>query len=377
MQFSFTNEQEEFRSVLRRFFEDRSPPTVIRRLMETEAGWERDAWRALNQDLGIGAVHIPEAYGGQGFSFVELGIVLEEMGRALVCAPYFATTALAATAILNAGTETQKRELLPAIGTGETVATLAFTEPNGRWDASGVGLTATAANGRWRLEGTKSFVLDGHTADLIVVLARRPGSQGTDGLSFFTVRGDAAGLTRRPLKVLDPTRKQALLTFGGVEADLLGEEGAAAEPFARTMVQAAVCLANENAGGAERLRESALEYANLRVQFGRTIASFQSMKHKQADMLVDVELAKSAAYYAASAAAEDDPELPALASLAKASTSEAYMQTAIHTVQIHGGIGFTWDNDTHLWFKRAKSSEVFLGTPAWHRERMMQVWEAA
>ncbi|MBN8929826.1 MAG: hypothetical protein BGO51_17625 [Rhodospirillales bacterium 69-11] len=377
MQFSFTNEQEEFRSVLRRFFEDRSPPTVIRRLMETEAGWEREAWRALNQDLGIGAVHIPETYGGQGFSFVELGIVLEEMGRALVCAPYFATTALAATAILNAGTEAQKRELLPAIGTGETVATLAFTEPNGRWDASGIGLTATEANGRWRLEGAKSFVLDGHTADLIVVLARRPGSQGTDGLSFFTVRGEAAGLTRRPLKVLDPTRKQALLTFAGVEADLLGEEGAAAAPFARTMMQAAVCLANENAGGAERLRESALEYANLRVQFGRTIASFQSMKHKQADMLVDVELAKSAAYYAASAAAEDDPELPAIASLAKACTSEAYMQTAIHTVQIHGGIGFTWDNDTHLWFKRAKSSEVFLGTPAWHREKMMQVWEAA
>ena len=377
MQFSFTNEQEEFRSVLRRFFEDRSPPTVIRRLMETEAGWEREAWRALNQDLGIGAVHIPETYGGQGFSFVELGIVLEEMGRALVCAPYFATTALAATAILNAGTEAQKRELLPAIGTGETVATLAFTEPNGRWDASGIGLTATEANGRWRLEGAKSFVLDGHTADLIVVLARRPGSQGTDGLSFFTVRGEAAGLTRRPLKVLDPTRKQALLTFAGVEADLLGEEGAAAAPFARTMMQAAVCLANENAGGAERLRESALEYANLRVQFGRTIASFQSMKHKQADMLVDVELAKSAAYYAASAAAEDDPELPAIASLAKACTSEAYMQTAIHTVQIHGGIGFTWDNDTHLWFKRAQRSEVVLGTPAWHREKMMQVWEAA
>ncbi|MBN8875831.1 MAG: acyl-CoA/acyl-ACP dehydrogenase [Rhodospirillales bacterium] len=377
MQFSFTNEQEEFRSVLRRFFEDRSPPTTIRRLMETEAGYERDTWRALNQELGIGAVHVPEAYGGQGFSFVELGIVLEEMGRALVCAPYFASTALAATAILNAGSEPQKRDLLPGIGTGETVATLAFTEPNGRWDEAGVGLTATQAGGSWRLEGTKSFVLDGHTADLIVVLARRPGSQGKDGLSFFTVRGDAAGLTRRPLRVLDPTRKQALLSFAGVEADLLGEEGAAAAPFARTMMQAAVCLANENAGGADQLRQSALDYANLRVQFGRTIASFQSMKHKQADMLVDVELAKSAAYYAASAAAEDDPELPAIASLAKACTSEAYMQTAIHTVQIHGGIGFTWDNDTHLWFKRAKSSEVFLGTPAWHREKMMQVWEAA
>ena len=169
---------------------------------------------------------------------------------------------------------------------------MAFTEPNGRWDATGIEATATAAGGGFRLDGVKSFVLDGHTADLIVVLARRPGSTGDDGLSFFTVPGDAPGLTRRALKVLDPTRKQARLEFRSVEAALLGEEGAGAAPFARTMMQAAVCLANEMVGGAERLRQSALDYANLRVQFGRAIASFQSMKHKQADMLVDVELAR-------------------------------------------------------------------------------------
>jgi alkylation response protein AidB-like acyl-CoA dehydrogenase len=374
MQFSFTSEQEEFRSVLRRFLEDKSPPAVVRRLMETETGWERESWRELNQLLGLTAVHIPEAYGGQGFGFVELGIVLEEMGRALLCAPYFASAVLAATAIMNAGTEAQQRELLPSIAAGETVATLAFTEPNGRWDATGIEATATPAGGGFRLDGVKSFVLDGHTADAIVVLARRPGSTGDEGLSFFTVPGDARGLTRRALKVLDPTRKQARMEFRSVEAALLGEEGAGAGPFARTMMQAAVCLANEMVGGAERLRQSALDYANLRVQFGRAIASFQSMKHKQADMLVDVELARSAAYTAASAAAEDDAELPALASLAKACASDAYMQTAIHTIQIHGGIGFTWDNDTHLWFKRAKSSEVFLGDPTWHRELMMRAW---
>ena len=374
MQFSFTSEQEEFRSILRRFLEDKSPTTTVRRLMETETGWDRAAWQDLNQQLGLTAIHIPEAYGGQGFSFVELGIVLEEMGRALLCAPYFASTVLAATAIVNAGTEAQKRDLLPAIADGSSIATLAFTEPNGRWDATGVETTATQSGGRFRLDGVKSFVLDGHTADLIVVLARRPGTSGNDGLSLFTVPGNASGLTRRPLKVLDPTRKQARLEFHSVEADLLGEEGGAASPFARTMIQAAACLANEMVGGAERLRESALDYANLRVQFGRSIASFQSMKHKQADMLVDVELAKSAAYAAASAAAEDDPDLPAIASLAKAAASEAYMQTAISTIQIHGGIGFTWDNDTHLWFKRAKSSEVFLGDPAWHRELMMRAW---
>jgi len=375
MQFIFTDEQEEFRSVLRRFLEDKSPPTAVRKLMETDAGWDRAAWKELNQQLGLTAVHIPEAYGGQGFSFVELGIVLEEMGRALLCAPYFGSIVLAATAIINAGTEAQKKALLPPIADGETIATLAFTEPNGRWDISGIAATATpTGGGKYKLDGVKSFVIDGHTADLLVVVARRPGSTGDDGLSFFTVSGNAAGLTRRALQVVDPTRKLARLEFQGVEAELLGEEGAGAAPFNRTMIQAAACLANEMVGGAERLRVSALDYANLRVQFGRTIASFQSMKHKQADMLVDVELAKSAAYAAASAAAEDDAELAAIASLAKAAASEAYMQTAIHTIQIHGGIGFTWDNDTHLWFKRAKASEVFLGDPAYHRELMLRAW---
>jgi len=375
MQFSFTAEQEEFRSVLRRFLEEKSPPSVVRRMMQTEAGWDRAAWRALNETLGLSAVHIPEAYGGQGFGPVELGIVLEEMGRALLCAPYFASTVLAATAILNAATEAQKRALLPDIAAGETIATLAVTEPNGCWDAAGVASTATPAGSGFRLDGVKSFVPDGHTADLIVVLARKPGSAGDDGLSFFTVHGEAPGLTRRSLTVLDPTRKLARLEFRNVEAVLLGEEGAAAAPFARTMVLAAVGLANEMVGGAEKLRQSALDYANLRVQFGRSIASFQSMKHKQADMLVDVELAKSAAYAAASAAADGDADLPALASLAKAMASEAYLQTAIHTIQIHGGIGFTWDNDTHLWFKRAKSSEVFLGDATYHRESMMRAWK--
>ena len=358
--------------MLRRFLQDKSPPSVVRRLMESEAGWERDSWRELNQQLGLTGVHIPEEYGGQGFGFVELGIVLEEMGRALLCAPYFSTTVLAATAIMNAGSKAQQEALLPPIALGEVVATLAFTEPNGGWDASGIEMTASPDGRKFRLDGVKSFVLDGHTADLIVVAARAPGSSGEDGVSLFTTPGDAPGLRRRALKVLDPTRKQARLEFDGVAANLLGELGGGAGPLARTLTQAAACLASEMVGGAERLRVSALDYANLRMQFGRPIASFQSMKHKQADMLVDVELAKSAAYAAASAAAEDDPEFPAIASLAKACASEAYVQTAINTIQIHGGIGFTWDNDTHLWFKRAKSSEAFLGDPAWRRERMLR-----
>jgi alkylation response protein AidB-like acyl-CoA dehydrogenase len=376
MKFAFSSEQEEFRSNLRRLFAERSPPKEVRRLMETEAGWERDAWRRLNSELGLSAVRIPEAYGGQGFGFGELCIVLEEMGRALVCAPFFSTAVLATGAILNVAKEADKQALLPAIASGDTIATLAWVEDNGRWDASGTTLTVTPSAGSFRLDGHKSFVLDGHTADLIIVLARAPGSRGESGLSLFTVDGNAAGLTRRALRTMDWTRKLARLEFRGVEAKLLGEQDAAAGPFARTMTEAAICLANEMAGVAERLREDSLAYSKLRVQFGRQIASFQSMKHKAADMLVDVELAKSAAYYAAAALDEGDNDVEAIASLAKAQASEACLQTAIHAIQIHGGIGFTWDNDTHLWFKRAKSSEVFLGDAHHHRELMMQRWAA-
>lgn len=374
MQFSFSDEQEQFRTGLRRFLNEKSPPSEIRRLMATDDGYDRAAWRQLNTSLGLTAVQIPETYGGQGFGFVELAIVLEEMGRALLCAPYFSTAVLAANAILNAGAEDQKQTLLPAIAAGDTVATLAFTEDNGRWDSSGVALTAAKEGGGYRLDGVKSFVLDGHTADLLIVVARRPGSAGDEGLSFFIVDGKAKGLERRLLKSVDQTRKLARLTFNSVPAELLGEAGAAAAPLARTLDQAAVCLANEMVGGAEHMRQSALDYVMMRMQFGRPIASFQAVKHKCADMLVDVELAKSAAYYAAEAAAENDAELPAIASLAKACAADAFIQTAKETIQLHGGIGFTWDNDTHLWFKRAKSSEVFLGTPVYHRELLMQRW---
>ena len=374
MRFSFTPEQDEFRTSLRRALEARSPAKEVRRLMATEQGFDREGWKKLNQELGLTAMHIPEAYGGGGFGYGEVGIVLEEMGRSLLCAPYFSTAVLATAAILNAGTKVQKKALLPGIASGDVTATLAFAEDSGLNDAASVGTTATPSGGGYKLDGTKSFVLDGHTADLIVVLARKPGSKGARGLSFFTVDGKAAGLERRLLKTMDETRKLARLTFNGVEASLLGGEGKAAAAFAKTMQQVIVCLANEMVGGAERLREDALDYVKMRMQFGRSIASFQTTKNKAADMLVDVEMAKSAAYYAAAAIDEGDDDLPMIASLAKATAAEAYLQTAIHAVQMHGGIGFTWDNDTHLWFKRAKSSEILFGDANQHRETMMQHW---
>ncbi len=372
MRFSFSDEQEEFRRVVRRFLEDRSPPAEVRRLMETPEGHAPEVWAQLSGELGLPAVHVPEQYGGQGFGFGELAIVLEEMGRALLCAPYFASVALATSAILNAASEQKKKELLPALASGETIATLAWCEPEGRWDAAGVALTATRGNGAFRLDGVKSYVLDGHTADLIVVVARSPGSSGEDGLSFFTVAGDAAGLVRRPLQTLDATRKQARLEFRDVRAEPLGEIDAGAPALARTLDQAAIALANEMVGGGQRALEMSVDYAKTRVQFGRPIGSFQAIKHKCADVLLELELAKSAAYYAAAALDDGDDEVPALAPPAKSLASDAFLKAAAENIQIHGGVGFTWEHDAHLYFKRAKSSEVFLGDPNHHREQLAQ-----
>ncbi|MDQ1488008.1 MAG: hypothetical protein QOJ23_522 [Actinomycetota bacterium] len=376
MNFAFSEEQEELRRSVRRFLDDKSPVTEVRRLMETTEGYDPKVWAQMGNELGLQSLHIPEAYGGQGYSFVELVVVLEEMGRALLCAPYFASVCLAANAILNAGTEEQKAELLPGIASGETIATLAFTEPSGKWDANGITMEAvpsgSGGSGGYTLDGTKMFVLDGHTAGLIVVAARSAGSDGTEGISFFTVDGDAPGLTRTALPTMDQTRKQAKLEFSGVKASLLGEEGAGWAALSKTLDQVAVCLAAEQVGGAQKCLDMSVEYAKVRIQFGRPIGSFQAIKHKCADMLLEVESSKSAAYYAGWAAAEDNDELPVVASLAKSYCSEAYFHAAAENIQIHGGIGFTWEHDAHLYFKRAKSSEILFGDPTYHRELLAQ-----
>jgi alkylation response protein AidB-like acyl-CoA dehydrogenase len=341
--------------------------------METTEGYDPKVWAQMGNELGLQSLHIPEAYGGQGYSFVELVVVLEEMGRALLCAPFFASVCLAANAILAAGTEERRAALLPGIASGETIATVAFTEANGRWDASGTTMEATPdGDGGYRLDGTKMFVLDGHVANLIVVAARSAGSGGAEGVSLFTVDAEAPGLTRAALSTMDQTRKQARLEFSGVPATLLGEEGAGWTALSRTLDQAAVCLAAEQVGGAQRCLDMSVEYAKVRIQFGRPIGSFQAIKHKCADMLLEVESAKSAAYYAGWVAAEDTDELPVVASLAKAYCSEAYFHAAAENIQIHGGIGFTWEHDAHLYFKRAKSSEILFGDATYHRELLAQ-----
>ena len=367
MNFAFSEEQEELRRSVRRFLDDKSPIPEVRRLMETTDGYDPAVWAQMGTQLGLQGLAIPEEHGGSGFTYVELIVVLEEMGRSLLCAPYFATIALAANAILTSGDDAAKKELLPGIASGDTIATLAFTEDNGRWDEGGITTTATRAGDGWTLDGHKMFVLDGHVANLLVVAARTPA-----GLGLFAVEGDAPGLTRTPLATMDQTRKQARLELAGTPGRLIGADGGASAGLSRTLDLAAVALAAEQVGGAQRCLDMSVEYAKERVQFGRPIGSFQAIKHKCADMLLEVESAKSAAYYAGWAAAESSDELPVVASLAKAYCSDAYFHAAAENIQIHGGIGFTWEHDAHLYFKRAKSSELLLGDPTYHRELLAQ-----
>lgn len=367
MNFAFSEEQEELRRIVRHFLEDKSPEIAVRELMATEKGSDDAVWNQMAEQMGLQGLIVPEEFGGSGFSYVELIVVLEEMGRALLCAPYFSTVVLAANTLIHSGDDAAKAAHLPRIASGETVATLAFTEDNGRWDEAGITATASPSGSGWSIDGHKMYVLDGHAADLVLVAARTGA-----GVSLFAVDGDAAGLVRTPLATMDQTRKQARLEFAGVEARLIGTDGGAAAGLSKALDLIAVGLAAEQVGGAQRCLDASVDYAKNRIQFGRPIGSFQAIKHKCADMLLEVESAKSAAYYAAFAAADDSDELPVVASLAKSYCSEAYFHAAAENIQIHGGIGFTWEHPAHLYFKRAKSSELLFGDPTFHREQLAQ-----
>jgi alkylation response protein AidB-like acyl-CoA dehydrogenase len=367
MNFAFTDEQEELRKTVRAFLDNKSPESAVRELMETEDGYDEAVWKQAAEQLGLQGLSIPEEYGGSGYGFIELGIVLEEMGRALFTAPFFSTVVLAGTTLLHAGDDAAKKDYLPGIASGETIATVAFTEPSGKWDEAGITMEATADGDSWKLNGTKSFVIDGHLANLVIVAARTG-----KGVSLFAVDGDASGLTRTSLSTMDQTRKQAKLEFADTPARLIGTEGAGWDVLGKVLDLVVVGLAAEQVGGAQKVLDMAVEYAKVRVQFGRPIGSFQAIKHKCADMLLEVESAKSAAYYGMWCASELNDELPSVASLAKAYCSEAYFHAAAENIQIHGGIGFTWEHPAHLYFKRAKSSELLFGDPTYHRELLAQ-----
>ena len=281
MNFAFSDEQDELRKIVRSFLEAKSPESAVREQMDTERGYDEAVWAQMAEQMGLQGLHIPEEYGGSGFSYVELGIVLEEMGRALLCAPFFSTVVLAANTLILSGDEAAKKDYLPGIASGEMTATVAFTEPSGRWDESGIEMEATSSGDGYTLTGTKMYVLDGHVADLIIVVARTAA-----GVSLFAVEGDADGLTRTPLSTMDQTRKQARLEFENTPARLIDSEGIGWDFMARVLDLVAVGLAAEQVGGAQKVLEMAVEYAKVRVQFGRPIGSFQAIKHKCADMLL-------------------------------------------------------------------------------------------
>jgi len=367
MDFQFNEEQEELRETARAFLAEHSASEAVRRAMQTELGYEPELWKRIGSELGWTSVHIPEAYGGLGLGQVELVALLEVMGESLLCSPFFASVALGANALLCAGSEAQKAEWLPAIAAGECTATLALSEPGGGWDATAVETLARRSGSEWVIGGEKRFVVDGHSADLLLVAAR---DQEGAGVALFAVPGDAPGLERRALPTVDQTRRMASVTLRDVRVPAVSRlgEGDGTAAVERTLQLAAVALAAEQVGGAQRCLDMSVDYAKERVQFGRPIGSFQAIKHKLADVMVQVESARSGAYYAGCAAAEQSDELPQVASLAKATSSDAYYRAAAECIQVHGGVGFTWEYDVHLHFKRARAGGALLGSADWHRE---------
>jgi alkylation response protein AidB-like acyl-CoA dehydrogenase len=360
-----TPEQEELRASVRRFLADKSPSESVRRWMESEEGYDVALWQQMAGQLGLQGLAVPAEFGGAGSGPVELGIVLEELGRALVPTPFFSTVALAGQALTASGDADAQARWLPGIADGTLIATLALSEERGGSTLGAVTTTATSADEGWRLSGTKMFVVDGASADLVLVVAR-----DDDGPGLFAVEKDAAGLTRTRLDALDPTRRLGRIDLDATPATRVGAGGDATAYLQRVLDLAVVALAHEQVGGASACLDSAVEYAKIRVQFNRPIGSFQAIKHKCADLLLEVEAARSAAYSAAWNAAEDPGELPVAAALAGSYCSEAFTHAAKENIQIHGGIGFTWEHDAHLYLKRAKSSELLFGTPVGHRARL-------
>jgi len=360
MGLTFSEEHEELRHTVRGFLDKHASESDVRRLMATDEGYDPELWLRL-AGMGLLGLGVPEEFGGAGCGWAEVSIVLEEAGRALLCAPYYATVVLGTAALLASGDKAAQGDYLPGIVSGARIATLAIDDESADPPGGGV-VVATERHGGWTLSGQRAYVLDGYTADLVLVIAGTPA-----GTSLFAVEGDAAGLTRAPLPMLDLTRKQARLDFADTPARLVGAVGTAHGLRARVLDLAAVGLAAEQVGGAARALEMAVEYAKVRHQFGRPIGSFQAVKHMCADMLVEVEFARSAAYHAVWAADEAPEELPVAASLAKAYCSDAFFAVAAQNIQVHGGVGFTWEHPAHLYLKRAKTDQILLGDATYHR----------
>jgi alkylation response protein AidB-like acyl-CoA dehydrogenase len=372
MDFALSDEQEMLRASAREVLARHCPSSYIRRVMGSDDAWDPDMWRRL-AGLGWTGLGIPEEYGGAG-TFLDLAVVMEEAGRALLPGPLFATMGLAVPVLLEAGSEAQKRQTLSRIAAGEARATVAQTEAEGRWDAAGVRLGAVRSGAGWRLDGVKRFVPDAAQASHTVVVART-GTDEEAAITLFLVSGRPAGMTVTALQTMDATRRWYDVRLEGVELPagaVLGTVGGGWSRLRRALDWSSAALCAEMVGGAQRVLDSSVEYAKARRQFGKPIGAYQAVSHRLADTLVETESARSLTYYAAWAVAADAADRGLASSLAKAYASDAYTRAAATSVQVHGGIGFTWEHDAHLHLKRAKAAEVTLGGPTFHRELVAQ-----
>ena len=350
----------QFKSSARIAFSGRRGTEDVRKEMATEHGWDVAVWQRVSRQLEPAGLMLNPDHGGSGLGAAEMAYVMEEAGATLFCAPLFATAVLAVPLLIALGDETALGAYGPRISSGELTATVAMAGDKGAWSLTSLPTSARLTDGGWHLDGVNNYVVDGHTAGLVLVIAQTP-----DGPATFAVAGDAAGLTRESLVTLDQTRKMARLAFIGTPGSLIGSVGDIGSISRASDVSRAL-LAAEQTGGAQQCLDMAVEYAKTRIQFGRPIGSFQAVKQRLADMLIQVESSRSAAYAAARAAAGDDPDLSSIVRVAAITATHAFNYVSAQNIQLHGGIGFTWEHDAHLYFKRAHTSALLLGTEDEH-----------
>lgn len=357
MNLDFSDEQKELQDQVRRFLAEKCPPAAVRAVFEGPEPYDRALYEGL-AGLGVLGVAIPEAYGGMGLSHLELCLIAEELGRVLAPVPVASSIYLAAEFLLEAGSEAQKSAWLPRLAAGAATGAFALVETSGRVTPESI--AATVTNGR--LTGTKAPVADGSAADFAIVAARSGEAEGAAGIGLFLVDLAGPGVTRTTLTSIDPSRDQARLVFDGAPAEPLGTVGDGWHIAGQVMDRAAILLAYEQLGGADRALAMARDYALDRMAFGRPIGSFQAIKHMLADMYVSATLARSNCYYGAWALASGAAELPVAAATARVSATQAFQHCAKNNIQVHGGMGFTWAFDCHLFYRRANALALALGS---------------
>ena len=374
MQFVHSEEQRLIRDSARALLAGRAGPAQLRAALSESRGYDGALWRTM-VELGWTGLALPEDCGGAGLGWVELCILQEEQGRLLVASPFFATSALAAPLISASANEAQRRALLTRIARGEVRIACALNGTDGRPPPEGIAVSLETRADGLTLRGVSDFVIHADSADLLLVLARAPHAQGAEGISVVVIPAASAGVTIHPHVMLDLTRPMSRVELEGVSVEpqqILGPAGTAGTAIAEALDRARIALASEALGGAERVLEMTTAFVKERIQFGRPIGSFQAIKHRLADMMIEVEAAKSAAWYAACVADERPEELAEAAAIAKSYCCDAFFDCAANAIQLHGGIGFTWEHDVHLYFKRARATAMLLGSPAWQRERLVR-----